>query len=279
MIYTLYNPLSNNRQGEQDVLKLRKVISGQMEFIDITKIDVRTLQKRMRDDDEIILAGGDGTLNHFINDFYEFRKDYRIRYYQTGTGNDLSRDITDKRHAVIEMNPIFERLPQVTVNGKNRLFLNGIGFGLDGYCCEKSDEIREKTGKKANYSLVALKGLLLEYEKRNAKVTVDGVTTEYTDVLMAPTMNGKYYGGGVMIAPNQSRFNEEGTVTLVVVHNLNKFRTLMIFPTIYRGKHVKYTDVISVFTGHEITVEYDRPTPLQIDGETISGVTKYTVVS
>ncbi len=30
-------------------------------------------------------------------------------------------------------------------------------------------------------------------------------------------------------------------------------------------------------TGHEITVEFDRPTALQIDGETITNVTTYTV--
>jgi hypothetical protein len=32
-------------------------------------------------------------------------------------------------------------------------------------------------------------------------------------------------------------------------------------------------------TGHEITVEFDQPTPLQIDGETILDVTSYTAKS
>jgi len=37
--------------------------------------------------------------------------------------------------------------------------------------------------------------------------------------------------------------------------------------------------MITVLTGHEITVEFDQPSPLQIDGETILDVTKYTARS
>ena len=33
---------------------------------------------------------------------------------------------------------------------------------------------------------------------------------------------------------------------------------------------------MKVYSGSEITVEFDRPTPLQVDGETILNVTSYT---
>ena len=51
----------------------------------------------------------------------------------------------------------------------------------------------------------------------------------------------------------------------------------MIFPSIFKGEHIKHQRVVHVLTGHTITVEFDRPTALQIDGETILGVTKYAV--
>ena len=35
--------------------------------------------------------------------------------------------------------------------------------------------------------------------------------------------------------------------------------------------------MVQILTGHEITVRFDRPTALQIDGETILGVTEYSV--
>ena len=53
----------------------------------------------------------------------------------------------------------------------------------------------------------------------------------------------------------------------------------MIFPSIFKGEHVKKTKFVSVMKGKEITVEFDRPTSLQIDGETIVGVTKYSAVA
>lgn len=53
----------------------------------------------------------------------------------------------------------------------------------------------------------------------------------------------------------------------------------MVFPSIFKGEHIKHTEMSKVFTGHDITVEFDRPTALQIDGETVTDVTSYTVHS
>ena len=51
------------------------------------------------------------------------------------------------------------------------------------------------------------------------------------------------------------------------------------FPSIFKSGHIKHTDMVEILTGHEIKVEFDRPTPLKIDGETIPDVTSYTVLS
>ena len=37
--------------------------------------------------------------------------------------------------------------------------------------------------------------------------------------------------------------------------------------------------MVEVLTGHEITVKFDCPCALQIDGETVLGVTEYSVSS
>ena len=51
----------------------------------------------------------------------------------------------------------------------------------------------------------------------------------------------------------------------------------MIFPGIFKGEHIKSKKYAEVLSGKEITVKFDRPTALQIDGETVLGVTSYTV--
>ena len=165
-------------------------------------------------------------------------------------------------------------LPTVEVNGKRYRFINGVGFGIDGYCCEVGDELRKIPGKKVNYTGIAIKGLLFHFAPRNAKVTVDGKEYAYKKVWIAPTMHGKFYGGGMIPTPKQDR--SSGKLSLMLFHGAGRLRTLCVFPSIFKGEHVKHTKMVAVHTGKEITVEFDRPTPLQIDGETILGVTKYT---
>ena len=132
-------------------------------------------------------------------------------------------------------------------------------------------------GKVANYTAIAIKGLLFHYKTPNATITVDGVTKNYKKVWLAPTMKGRFYGGGMMVAPKQSRFDEERTVTSVVMYGSGKLKTLTVFPTIFKGEHVKHSEMVEVRKGKRVTVEFDRPTALQIDGETVLNVTKYEV--
>ena len=92
-------------------------------------------------------------------------------------------------------------------------------------------------------------------------------------------MNGRYIGGGMMIAPQQDRLNDDGSVSLMVMRCRSKLKTLIVFPTIFKGAHVKHTEIVDVFCGHDILVKFDRPTALQIDGETVLGVIEYSVTA
>jgi len=91
-------------------------------------------------------------------------------------------------------------------------------------------------------------------------------------------MNGKYYGGGMIPTPNQKRLGKNGEkkLSVMIFHDSSKLKTLMIFPSIFKGEHVKNVKYVTVLEGKDITVEFDEPRPLQIDGETILGVRSYT---
>ena len=90
-------------------------------------------------------------------------------------------------------------------------------------------------------------------------------------------MNGRYYGGGMMIAPNQDRLNKERTVTNVVYKTGSKLKALIVFPSIFKGEHIKKEKMVKVVSGKKIKVTFDKPTALQIDGETIVNVLSYEV--
>ena len=101
--------------------------------------------------------------------------------------------------------------------------------------------------------------------------------SRYPKVWIAPTMKGRFYGGGMMVTPAQNRQSDEGKVSSAVLYGAGALPTLIVFPSIFKGEHVKHTKMVDIREGHEVTVEFDRPTALQIDGETVLGVTSYTV--
>ena len=226
----------------------------------------------------VVLCGGDGTINRFLNDVDIAAIENDILYYAVGSGNDFLHDLgKEKGEPPFSVKKYLTELPTVTVKGKRYRFLNGIGYGIDGYCCEVGDKLRETTDKPVNYTSIAIKGLLFHFKPANATVTVDGKKHTYHKVWLAPTMHGRFYGGGMMVTPAQDRMGAERTVSTCVMFGSGKLKTLMVFPSIFKGEHVKHTEMVQVLTGHEIKVEFDRPTALQIDGETILGVTEYSV--
>lgn len=276
MKYVLVNPLSNNRHGKEAVEKVLELVKDEKEVIDITEIDLKEFVTKLKKLDEIILVGGDGTINNFVNKLEGNIPSVNIYLYPSGTGNDFLKDVGYKEGLFL-LNKYLVNLPRVTVNGKTSYFINGVGFGIDGYCCEVGDKLKAQSQKEINYTLIAIKGLLFHFKRVKATVEVDGIVNEYKNVWLSPTMNGRYYGGGMMIAPNQDRLNKERTVTNVVYKTGSKLKALIVFPSIFKGKHIKKEKMVKVVSGKKIKVTFDKPTALQIDGETIVNVLSYEV--
>ncbi len=274
--YVLYNKYAGTKEDVKTVSLLTAVLDTPLTFIDITGIhDYRMFFTGMEPEDFVILSGGDGTLNRFVNDTADIFIPCQILYFPNGSGNDFAREFArEKGCNPFPIRQYLRQLPTVTVHGKTYRFLNGVGFGIDGYCCETGDQQKAATGKPVNYTAIAIKGLLFHYKPTNATITVDGQIHRYQKVWLAPTMHGKYYGGGMMPAPAQRRGS--GKLSVMLYHNVGKLKGLMVFPSIFQGRHIRHTRMISILTGREITVEFDAPRSLQIDGETIRNVSSYT---
>lgn len=276
----LYNPLAGNGKGENAAKKLKELLNGdELTFTDMTKMsDYRALFASMPEDERVIVSGGDGTLNRFINDTEEVAFVNPVYYYATGSGNDFLKDIGGNvGDKPVCIDKYLKALPTVDVKGKSYRFINGIGYGIDGYCCEVGDKLRETSDKPINYAGIAIKGLLFHYHPTSATVIVDGVEHKYKKVWLAPTMNGRYYGGGMIPTPKQDRLNKEHTVSVMVYYGSGKIKSLAVFPSIFKGEHVNHKEMVEVLSGKEITVRFDSPAALQVDGETIIGVTEYSV--
>lgn len=277
--YILFNPLagSGSCKSKMDALTID---GSDCVYYDVTDGGYGELLKELDTDDKIVICGGDGTINRFLSGIGDMEIKNDILYFAAGSGNDFAHDIgAEPSGKPILMNDYIKNLPWVTVKGKSYRFINGIGLGIDGYCCHEVNRVRRQENKKGNYAVIALKGLFKYFTPVNATVTMDGETRSYKRTWMALTMKGKYFGGGMKVAPDQDRSSGEGEVTALVAHDLSRLRILILFVSIFKGNHTKYTKYVTINKGHEIKVEFDRPTHLQIDGETISEVTSYTVTA
>ena len=279
--FILYNPLAGNGKCESDVRQLEAKLPAPLEFVDMTQItDYAQLLQKLAEDDYLVIVGGDGTINRFANDTAGIEIPQEILYYPLGTGNDFAHDVgRQEATEPFSITKYLKNLPTVEVKGKVYRFINAVGYGIDGYCCQVGDEQRKIPGKKVDYTAIAIKGLLFGFDAVNAKIKVDDQEYTFKKVWIAPTMHGRYYGGGMIAAPEQDRLSENHTLSLTLFHGAGRLHTLCVFPSIFKGEHVNHPKMVKILTGHEITVEFDRPTALQIDGETILDVTSYTARS
>lgn len=276
----LYNPFAGRINDTSFYDELKSALpDDEIEYYDLTKIDYPEFFATVKEGEGVIIAGGDGTLNRYINATDGMEITAPVYYYAAGNGNDFWTDIGRKTgDKPVELAPYIKDLPTVEVNGGKYKFINGVGYGIDGYCCEVGDKLKA-ADKKVNYAGIAIKGLLFHFKPSNAEVIADGVTYNFKKVWIAPTMNGRMYGGGMIPTPAQDRLNAERTVSLCVFHGSGKLKTLMIFPSLFKGEHVKKTKNVKIISGKKITVRFDKPCALQIDGETVLNVTEYTVTS
>ncbi len=274
--YVLYNKKAGAQDDFENVKVLEMIFDMPLSLIDIARVSsYETFLTGLEKDDVIVVAGGDGTLHHFANNTAGMDIPREVLYFPNGTGNDFAKEMGHaKGDNPFSITKYIKNLPTVSVKGKTYRFINGVGYGIDGYCCEVGDELRKTATKPVNYTAIAIKGLLFHYKPTTATVTVDGVAHTYKKVWIAPTMFGKCYGGGMIPTPNQER--NSGELSVMLYHNVGKLKAMAVFPSIFKGEHVGHTDMVEVLTGKEITVEFNEPRSLQIDGETILGVKSYT---
>ena len=280
--HVLYNPLAGNGRGQNDVKKLAELLDGhELSFYDITQTETKPdFFARIPADEHLLVAGGDGTLSRFANTVSTLDLPHEIYFFGCGSGNDFLHDVGRKRgSAPFQINEYLKDLPAIVIDGKVQRFINGTGAGIDGYCCAEVNCRHTETGKNISYKAVAVRGLLYGYHPGTATITVDGQTHTFCDVWMAPAMQGRYFGGGVKAAPSQDRLGKDGVVSVMVMRCASRTRALTLLPSVIAGTHLKYTQNVTVLTGHRFEIEFDRMVDLQIDGETQPRLQRYQILT
>ena len=81
----LFNPLAHSNTGKKKAESLKeKLTDGSVEFADLTSEPYTEYISALGSDDKIIVCGGDGTLNRFINKIDGMKIPNKILYYPHG---------------------------------------------------------------------------------------------------------------------------------------------------------------------------------------------------
>lgn len=262
----LYNPLSRNGKNDHFIEKVKKELKKNgnpvVVYSLLTIDDPIAFISNCTESDRIILVGGDGTINRLANRIYGLDIQQPIYIYQAGTGNDFVRSLKTK-DKIVSIKEYISNLPYVLYDDQKQYFLNGAGAGLDGYVGYLVNNSRFKKNK-LNYFRHAFEAFA-KFKPVGANITVDGKSWYEKKVWFASVMHSAYFGGGMKIAPKAKRSQAE--LDVVIVKKIPKWLLILIFPTIYLGWHVMFKRYVTIIKGQEVTISFDTPTYLQIDGD------------
>jgi diacylglycerol kinase family enzyme len=266
MYIILYNPLSSRGKNKKVAVKLavklrKKDIACRTK--NLLKIDdINEFINDLKDDDKIVICGGDGTIHRIVNTVDISLIKQEVYMMRAGSGNDFLRSIPG-RGKLIAVKQYLKEFPILTtVNGSMKI-INGAGVGLDGMVCHKVNQSKAIKNK-SNYFRHALSSFL-RFKPTSVRYLVDGVEYQEKKVWFVSTMYSSMFGGGMKIAAGKKR--NDGQMELVVVRKISKLMLLIIFPTIYLGWHKIFKRWVKTYRANEVEVFFNHPTYFQADGE------------
>jgi diacylglycerol kinase (ATP) len=206
---------------------------------------------------EILIAvGGDGTVNEIVNGFAgpdgKIAKTCALGIVPCGTGSDLMRGLGglgNARSAIEKLKNRQERrldvgrLEFINSDGGNRsrLFLNAASFGFSGLVCHNMIRTRPPTYVPARIAyLGATFSALKSFRPVQVRIDADGKIVE-KEVMLAAVANGRYFGAGMMIAPDADI--QDGLLDIVVLKPMSKLRLVRKIVHVYRGTHLALPEI------------------------------------
>jgi diacylglycerol kinase (ATP) len=227
-----------------------------LEAIDVARMGVEAGFTR------IVAMGGDGTVNEVANGLIGAGASLGV--IPAGTGNDFVRMMempSDPIEAVRGLLRSEERVVDIGRLAEDRYFVNGVGIGLDAQVARDVLAMEKVRGAPA-YLYAAIKEIF-RFRAFPIEIRADGVD-ERLDCLSLGLANGKYCGGGFMLAPRADA--TDGMIDIAAIGDFPKLERLIRLPQARAGKHlglsrVRYHQVV------EATVSSPAKLIAHIDGE------------
>ncbi len=209
----------------------------------------------------LVVLGGDGTFNEVANGLAGLNG---ILYFVScGTGNDFVKALGLPKDPVEALRVQLDSAPRNVDAGlvNDRLFLNVSGTGFDIEVLRQTQRFRARFKGLAAY-LLGLLAALRRFRPVEARITAGGRTFDQKMTIFE-VANGRYFGGGMLVAPEANP--TDGLFDVVYVDAVDRRSILKLLPLFVNGKFISLP-VTHTLRASEVVIESPGMT-INLDGE------------
>ena len=212
-------------------------------------------------------CGGDGTLNEVVCGAAGY-PNASVTVFSGGSGNDFVK-LFDKPEAFTDLEQLLdcEEVNFDLIRCNDRLCLNICSVGLDariGIDVAKYKRIPLLHGFRAYvFSTIVnvIKGI---YEHYVVKIGDECIDAQQT---MICACNGRFYGGGFNPVPEADP--TDGLLDVLLAKKVSRLQVPAVVGKYKNGQYVNLPKLIRHLKTSALTILCDKPTPIQIDGESM----------
>ncbi len=282
------NPQSQNGELGRRWPQLSGVIRRELAFEEVRTRRpgdaTRLTREALADGAERVVAiGGDGTINEVINGFFDqgepVAPDAALGVLPYGTGGDFRKTIHIPKSLTTGARILARgktkkidvgRLDLTTRSGgaETRVYANIASFGVSGMVDRFVNEASKRLGGRLSFAFATVKASIV-YRNQRVRMVFDDdeASAETATVYTVAVANGRYFGGGMYIAPDAEI--DDGFFDVVTLGDINLLDFVRNGRHIYGGTHLGL-DKVSCRRARKLRAEPAGGDVVEIDmdGET-----------
>ena len=267
MFAIIVNPVSGGREGAHLVEQLNALIceAGHTAQVFATECEgdatAKARQALEAGFTSIVSVGGDGTLSEVVQAVAGSAA--TLYLVPTGTGNDFARAFKLPKKPLeafkAQLHGEKAQIDCLTANGCP--FINVGGSGFDVEVLRKTEELKAVYPGEVAYRKAVL-AVLGSYQAIDAEIRVDGGQVTHEKATIIEMANGRYFGGGMLVAPGSDM--QDGLMDVVIVGQVPSWAIPFLLPLFIKGWHIRLP-ICKVFRAKEVRLRA-RDLVVNMDG-------------
>lgn len=214
--------------------------------------DARVLSRAALDEgfELLVAVGGDGTISEVVDGLFDEHgplcPEVVVGLLHFGTGGDFSRSTGTPRRLRSGIEALsgaatttidVGRVHYCTADGtpQTRHFVNIASFGLAGLVDQLANASSKALGGRLSFALATARAAR-RYRPARIALRLDDGASETLTVQNVAVANGRYFGGGMRIAPAAEL--DDGLFDVVTIEALSALEMLRHGHRLYRGTHL-----------------------------------------